>query len=169
MNRQFIESSDGIAYQDALAPAARILVLLMALAMFVVPIAFLMLAPWAKLEWSMLWLVLFVAPFTALGAVFTRLGLARAKRVFFDARTRSLRMDMQGPLGLQKLVSPFTAIEALSVERFKGLDDPDSFSLRLKLAHRRRPYLLGVFAQENDALDWLARIQSLLSPKGNPP
>ena len=38
-------------------------------------------------------------------------------------------------------------------------------ALRLKLAHRNRPYHLGVFALEDDAQDWQARIQSLLSRK----
>ena len=165
MNRQFSEANDGIVYQDTLAPTVRVLVLLMALAMFVLPVAFLISSPWARFGWSTLWLVLFVLPFVIVGGVFVRLGFARTKHVFFDARSRSLHMDMRGPLGLKKHMSPFVDIETLSVERFQGIDDPDSFSLRLKLAHRNRPYHLGVFALEDDARDWQARIQSLLSRK----
>lgn len=169
MSPQFTESEHGIDYRgESLSPLSRGFILLMALAMFVVPVVFLVLVPWRQPTWETGLAVLFIVAFAGSGSTFAWMGLMHAKQALFDARARVLRMQLRGPLGRRELEWPFEAVESVEVQRFKGLDDPDSFSLRMKLARLRRPYLLGSFARQRDAEDWQARIRSLLSAETGP-
>lgn len=164
MSVQFTESDEGIDYRgESISSLARGFILLMALAMFVAPAFFLALVPWTEPSWATLLAALSIVAFVAMGTTFAWMGLLDAKQAFFDARARVLRMKLRGPLGRRELEWPFEAIESILVERFKSLEDPDTFSLRMLIRRRRRPYHLGVFGLESDADAWQARIQSLLS------
>lgn len=164
MAPQFTESEDGIDYRgESLSPLARLFVLLMAAAMFVVPAFLIALVSWTALTWSTLLAALGIVAFAAVGATFAWMGLAPLKAAMFDARRRVLRMHFRGPLGRRERQWPFTAIESILVRRTKGMEDPDVFQLRMRIADRRRPYDFGMFGLQREAEAWQVRLQSLLS------
>lgn len=170
MGPQFTESSDGIHYRgESLSPLARGFVLLMAVAMFVIPVTFVVLVPWTTPTWSMLLAVLAIVAFAALGATFAWMGLASVKEAVFDARRRVLRIALSGPLGNRDQALPFEAIESIVVQRSQGMEDPDVFQLRVQIMARKRPYRLGMFGTQCEAESWQARLQSLLSAEEGPP
>ena len=63
----------------------------MALAMFVVPVVFLVLVPWRQPTWETGLAVLFIVAFAGSGSTFAWMGLMHAKQALFDARARVLR------------------------------------------------------------------------------
>lgn len=170
MAPQFTESEDGIDYRgESLSPLARLFILLMAAAMFVVPAFLIALVPWTAPTWSTFMAVVGIVGFAAVGATFAWMGLAPLKAAVFDARTRVLHMRLRGPLGRRERRWPFTAIESIVVRRSRGMEDPDLFQIRMKLANRKRPYDFGMFGVQHEAEAWQLRLESLLSTDGRAP
>lgn len=156
----FSESSAGLHYAEHISVPMRLFVGLIGLAMFLIPVPFVMhtttQTPWPHL----LLVAVCVVAACAMGALFLTIALGRVLTVHFDPATRQVRRTSRWPLVGRTVHIAFARIAPPEVVKRTSEDGPYHV-LRLTV-HGERPLHLGGFDRREDAERWRSRIAALL-------
>jgi hypothetical protein len=162
MKNGFTETPNGLLYAERTGIAIRLFVAFIGASMFMIPVPYIIHAPWGT--WSptnLLALVCIIAP-SLLGAVLLTAAMIGARRITFDTAARTLSTSTGSVIGTWRRLYRFDQIGPVDIVHHIGGDEPDWYQIALPL-QGRRPLKLGIFSTRQQAEGMKACIAALLS------
>lgn len=161
MKNGFMQTPNGLVYTERTGPAIRLFVAFIGASMFVIPVPFIIHAPWGT--WApinLLALVFIIAP-SLLGAFFLTIAMIGARRITFDTATRTLSTSTGSVTGTWRRLYRFDQIGPIEIVHHIGGDEPDWYQIALPL-EGRRPLKLGIFSTRQQAEAMRERVAGLI-------
>ncbi|MBH1963274.1 MAG: hypothetical protein I8H77_03000 [Comamonadaceae bacterium] len=160
MTHGFIESPQGLRYEEHISVPLRFFVGVLGLAMFLIPVPFVHHAH-LGLPWWQLALAAFCVVLPCLvGGLFLMIALGRCLRLRFDSPGRRLTHTSRLPFKMGQTSIAYAHVESASLQERSSEDGP-YFVIRLGL-HGRRPMYLGSFDRREDGVQWRDRVTAQL-------
>lgn len=154
----FTETADGLRYREEPPPwRVRLLFWFFGVAMFTIPIPFVMHAAWHVVSWTTLVAAVCVVAPVALGLTFIAIGFAPAQGLRMDRSRREIERTVRWIWGERHASFAFADVDTVEVHCNRHGDDGPTFQVLLRL-RGRRPFKLGIWSDAVEAAHWRQRV-----------
>lgn len=156
MAHGFTESPDGLHYAEHITPALRLFVGLIGLAMFAIPVPFVLHAHPGLPGWQLALAAFCVVVPCLIGLLFLSIALGRCLRLHFDPSQQRLWRTSRWPLGQRHAGIDVARLQPSDVLERASEEGP-TYVVRLAV-RGERPMHLGGFDRREEAQHWCDRI-----------
>lgn len=160
MTHGFIESPEGLRYEEHISVPLRLFVGVIGLTMFLIPVPFVLHAHLGLPWWQLVLVAVCVVLPCLVGVLFLTIALGRCLRLRFDSPGRRLMYKSRLPFKTRHACIAYEAVESPSLQERSSEDGP-YFVIRLGLSGQR-PMYLGSFDRREEGLQWLDRVTAQL-------
>ncbi|WP_439814818.1 hypothetical protein [Zavarzinia sp. CC-PAN008] len=167
MTQRIIEDGNRLLCEARSSLGVRLFAAVIGLSMFMIPVPYVIHAPWGEVSLTILLAVACIVAPTAFGLFVLFIAVTGRTWVEIDGNLRQVRSGWHGLFGTWLSAVPFTAVESVEVVRRTSSEDPDWFQVALRVAGRRRPVSLGVFSSAGEAEPWRRRIAALVGSQAD--
>lgn len=156
MSNGFIESLEGLRYEERISFPQRIFVAFIGLGMFVIPVPFLLNIHLGLPSWQLLLAALCVLAPSLVGVLFLCIALGRCLHLHFDNTRRIMRRGSRWPFGSRWKVISYEDVDPPSLLQHSSEDGP--YYVILLRIRGERAMQLGSFSSRDEAEQWRNRI-----------
>lgn len=156
MSNSFIESLEGLRYEERISIPLRFFVGFIGMGMFVIPVPFLLNIHLGLPTWQLLLAALCVLAPSFVGVLFLCIALGRCLHLYFDTPRRIMLRGSRWPLGSRWTVISYVDVDSPSLQKRSSEDGP--YYIILLGIRGERAMQLGSFSSRDEAEQWRNRI-----------
>lgn len=156
MSNAFIETSEGLRYEERISVPQRLFVGFIGVGMFVIPMPFLLHSHLGLPVWQLLLVALCIVAPSLMGLLCLAIALGRCLHLRFDAQQRIIWLGSRWPFGPRWRFISYTHITSPNVLKRPSEDGP-FYVIQLKVSGSRAMQL-GSFSSQDEAEQWKSRI-----------
>ena len=160
MANGFIETENGLHYEEHISVPLRIFVGVMGVGMFVIPIPFVQHTHWGLPVWQLLLVALCIVAPSLMGLLCLAIALGRCLRLRFDSQRRQMLRTSRWPLAARWAAIDYAKLVSPGILERSSEDGP--FYVISLTVHGERPMHLGAFDGREEAERWRQRIAAQL-------